>query len=105
MNNLTVATSLATSPTSAFAELRERPRFWFPLLLVILSSLAILVWYYSIVDIEWMKDALYSNNPQFQKMPEEQRAQAMAFDGRNMMLISGVIGICVAVPVFYLLLS
>jgi hypothetical protein len=105
MNNLAVATSLATSPSTAFAELRERPRFWFPLLLVILSSLAILVWYYSIVDIEWMKDALYSNNPQFQKMPEAQRAQAMAFVGRNMMLISGVIGICVAVPVFYLLLS
>jgi len=105
MNNLAVATSLATSPFSAFAELRERPRFWFPLLAVILSSLVILVWYYSIVDIEWLKDAMYTNNPDFQKMPPEQRLQTLAFVGRNMMMISGVIGICVALPVIYLLFS
>jgi hypothetical protein len=103
MNDLAVATALATSPSTAFVELRERPRFWFPLLAVILSSAAILVWYYSVVDIEWMKDAMYSSNPDFQKMSAEQRAQAMAFVGRNTMLVGGVVGILVAIPVFYAL--
>ena len=60
MNDLAVATSLATSPFSAFAELRERPRFWFPLLVVVLSSVGIVVWYYGVVDIDWMKDCASS---------------------------------------------
>jgi hypothetical protein len=105
VNNLAVATSLATSPFSAFAELRERPRFWFPLLAVLLSSVAILVWYYSVVDIEWMKDAMYSANPDFQKMAPEQRAAAMAFVGRNTMMIGGAVGICVAIPFFCVVIA
>jgi hypothetical protein len=103
MNNLSLAAALATSPFTAFAELRERPRFWFPLLAVVLSSAAMLVWYYSVVDIEWFKDALYGNNADFQKMPEAQRDQAMAFIGRNTLLIMGVITIFIIIPGFYLL--
>jgi hypothetical protein len=105
MNNVAVATALATAPFSAFAELRERPRFWFPLLAVVLSAAAVVCWYYAVVDIEWMKDALYSNNPDFQKLTPEQRAQAMAFVGRNTLLITSVIGLCIALPCFYLLNS
>lgn len=105
MNDLAVATALATSPTSAFTELRERPRFWFPLVIVVLATAVIVAWYYSVVDIEWLKDALYSNNPDFMKMPEAQRTQAMAFVGRKMMLISGVVGTCMGLPFFYLLNS
>lgn len=105
MNDLAVASALATSPASAFTELRERPRFWFPLIVVVAATALIVTWYYSVVDIEWLKDALYSNNPDFMKMPESQRAQAMSFVGRKTMLISGVIGTCMGLPFFYLLNS
>jgi hypothetical protein len=105
MNDLAVTTALATSPSTAFAELKERPRFWFPLLAVILSSAVLLVWYYSVVDIEWYKDMMFANNADFQKMPEEARAGAMAFMGRKTMMISGVVGMFIAVPCFYLLHS
>jgi len=105
MNDLAVATALATSPTTAFTELRERPRFWFPLVAVVAATAVIVAWYYSVVDIEWLKDALYSNNPQFMKMPEAQRAQTLAFIGRKTLLISGVVGTCMGVPFFYLLNS
>jgi hypothetical protein len=103
MNNLETAVALATAPTSAYAELRERPRFLFPLLVVVLSSVGLIFWYYSVVDIEWFKDALYSNNPDFQKLPEEQRAAAMNMMGRNTLLWGSVIGGLFALPVFYVL--
>jgi hypothetical protein len=103
MNDVATAVALATAPTSAFAELRERPRFLFPLLLVVLTSVALIVWYYSTVDIEWFKDALYSNNPDFQKLPEEQRAATMNMMGRNTLLWGSVIGGLFALPVFYVL--
>src|SRR5690242_2758583 len=100
MNNLAVAIALATSPSKAFEEIRERPRFWFPLLLVIITTAGMLAWYYSVVDIDWLKDIMFANNADFQKMPEDQRAGAMAFVGRNTMLIGSVVAICFMVPVF-----
>jgi hypothetical protein len=105
MNNLALAGALATAPSTAFAELRERPRFWFPLLLVVLSTVAMVYWYYSTVDIEWLKDLMFSNNPKFQQMPEAQRAMAMGAVGRGTMLWGSVIGATVFIPVFYLLQS
>jgi hypothetical protein len=103
MNNIETAVALATAPSSAYAEIRERPRFWFPLLLVVLSSVGLIFWYYSVVDIEWLKDAMYTNNPDFQKLPEEQRAATMNMMGRNMLLWSSVIGGLIALPVFFVL--
>jgi hypothetical protein len=102
MNNLALAGALATAPSAAFAELRERPRFWFPLLLVTLSTAAMVFWYYSVVDIEWLKDAMFSSNPDMQKMPDDQRAKAMGMMGRNAMLYSSVVGVCIVVPFFSL---
>lgn len=103
MNNLALAGALATAPTTAFAELRERPRFWFPLLLGVLATAGIVYWYYSMVDVEWLKDTMFTNNPDIQNLPEDQRAKAMSVVGRGTLLWGGVIGVLVALPVFYLL--
>lgn len=102
MNNLALAGTLATAPSSAFAELRERPRFWFPLLLLTLTSAALFYWYYTVVDIEWLKDSLFGHNPKFEAMPEEQRAAAMGAVNRTTMLWGSVVGSLVAIPVVML---
>jgi hypothetical protein len=103
MDNLALAGSLATAPAAAFAELRERPRFWFPLLVIVLTSTALIYWYYSIVDIEWLKDSMFSHNPKFQAMPEAQRAATMSMMGRTTMLWSSVVGTLLALPIFFLI--
>ena len=103
MNDLALTAALATAPTSAFTELRERPRFWFPLLLLVATTAALIFWYYSVVDIEWFKDAIYSNNPQMQSMPEADRARAIGMVGRGMLLWGSVIGTVVALPCVFLL--
>src|SRR3954471_2469447 len=101
MNDLALAGALATSPSKAFVELRDRPRFWFPLLLIILTSAAVMYWYYSTVDIDWLKDAMFSHNPKIQALPAEQRAAAMGAVGRGTMLWGSVIGVIVAIPIFF----
>ena len=102
-NNLALSVALVTAPSSAFGELRERPRFWFPLLLLVASTAAIVYWYYSIVDIEWFKDTMYGNNPDFQKLPEAERGGAMAMLGRNTLLWGAVISTIFVMPIFMLL--
>lgn len=98
MNNLAVSVALATAPSTAFAELRERPRFWFPLLLVVLTTVGLTYWYYSVVDIEWLKDAMFSNNPNFTELDEEKRAAAMAMFGRGPLLWSSVVSMFIILP-------
>jgi hypothetical protein len=103
MNNLELTTALATAPSSAFAELRERPRFWFPLLLVILTTAGLVYWYYSVVDVEWFKATVLSVDPAIQRLSEEQRAAAMGMYTRNTLLWGSLIFTLVIIPVIYLL--
>jgi hypothetical protein len=102
MNNLALTAALATAPSSAFAELRERPKFWFPLLIMVASTVAIVFWYYSMVDIEWLKDTMFGNNPAIQKLPEAERTARMAMLGRNTLLWGSVAGALFFLPIVYL---
>jgi len=102
MNNVALTVALATAPSSAFAELRERPKFWFPLLLIVVSTAAIAGWYYNVVDIDWLKDLMFGNNP---NIPEAQRAAAMGFVTRTTMLWSSVVGTFIAMPIVFVVMA
>jgi len=103
MNNLELTVALATAPSTAFAELRERPRFWFPLLLIVLTTVGVVYWYYSMVDIEWFKDLLFSNDSRFKEMGEDQRAAAMAMVNRTPLLWSSAVGTFIGIPIAFAL--
>jgi hypothetical protein len=98
MNNVTLAGLFITSPSAAFAELRERPRFLFPLIALVVATALVTGWYYSVVDFDWLKDHLFSGNKRIQEMPEANRARAMAMMSRKMLLASGVIGTAIGLP-------
>ena len=105
MNNLALAVALATAPSTAFAELRERPRFWFPLVLITVATTVMVCWYYSTVDFEWLKDLMFSNNPKFQALPEAQRNATLGGFTRTMMTWGSAVGTLIFIPVWYLLQS
>jgi len=92
MNNIDLTVALATAPSSAFAELRQRPKFWFPLVLLTVVITGMTVWYYNVVDIEWLKEALFAN------MPAEQKAAASGFMTRTTLLWSSVVGTLIVIP-------
>jgi hypothetical protein len=56
MNNLSLASALLFEPRKAFDEIGQRPRYGFALLLAIASSVAVIVWYRSVVDLAWLTD-------------------------------------------------
>ncbi|WP_269632902.1 YIP1 family protein [Pelomonas sp. BJYL3] len=56
MNNLQIASQILLEPQAAFNALGERPRFWFPLLLLVLGSAVGLFGYFQMVDFNWLND-------------------------------------------------
>jgi len=73
MNNLSLASALLFEPRKAFDEIGQRPRYAFALLIAIASSLAVAIWYRSVVDLGWVTDqALRANKFILSRLSEAQ---------------------------------
>lgn len=104
MNNTGMLQALAFEPRKAFLELDARPRFWWPLLLLTLGTVAINAWYTSIVDLEWLTDQQLRNNPMAQNMTsaEIERLARDAASRRGLNVVIGTVGTLVVLPVILL---
>jgi len=91
MNNLALLSALVFEPRKAFDEIAQRPRFWFPLLLLIVASVGLSVWYCSIVDIQWLTDQTLRNSGLTRRMTEEQIEAAIARGTRGAIIAQALI--------------
>lgn len=84
MSNWQILQALVFEPRKAFTDLAERPRFWFPLLLLALVSTVVAVWYLAAVDFPWMIDQQLRSGMFGSRLTEEQLATAVqAASGRR----------------------
>jgi hypothetical protein len=96
---------LAPSPT--FARLKDKPRPFIPLLVLILLTLAVSCWYVSSLDFAWFREHMMA--AQGPMKPEARAAMAQFLTPTTMMWSSGagaVVGtplICAIVALYYLL--
>jgi len=49
---------IIAAPSAAFARLKEKPSYLFPLLLVLVSTVSIQIGYFSLVDIDFLREEL-----------------------------------------------
>jgi hypothetical protein len=91
MSNFALLQALVFEPSKAFAELDQRPRYWWPLLLVALSSTLLAVWYMSVVDLAWLSDQALRNSTFGRNMTEAEiaRASQAASGQRGTQLVIG----------------
>lgn len=72
---LSTFVNIFASPNEAFAAIRERPRAWLPLLIVIAGYCAVAFTYLHVVDLRWLMDSqLATSAPQ---LTDAQRQQAV----------------------------
>jgi hypothetical protein len=84
VNNWDLAQALVFEPRKAFAEIAARPRWFFPLALMIVATVGMVVWYMSVVDLAWLTDEQMRQGGGSRQMSEEQIAQmSQAAAGRN----------------------
>ncbi len=98
------AINILASPGEAFAEIQQRPTKLFPLTLVLLSTAAAMVWYFSIIDFAWyVDDVLASQNMDGDQL--EEAREAMLAMSQNVFMLFGVIGGTLGTVVYYVLQS
>lgn len=105
MTNLQILQALAFEPARAFAELRQRPRFWFPMLVVAIGSGVLSCWYLLKVDPEWFMDLQLRNNPFTSQLSEAQIQQQVQATSTTMgvQAVIGLISTTVIIGIAYLI--
>jgi hypothetical protein len=103
MTNVQLAGRLLTAPRRFFADLLEAPRFALPMWLLVLSTCGIVLWFYSVANIEWLIDQQMQSDPRTAQMTEEQRAQAARFVTRGFITWASLIAALVIIFVLRLL--
>ncbi len=95
MNNMQMIVALATAPQRAFEALAAKPRWLFPLLLLLASTLLLTIWYYSKVDLAWLVDEQLRSNPRTAALTEAQREQISGRMNPAMITWSSVIAVVI----------
>jgi Yip1 domain len=99
-SSLAIATNIVTSPSEAFAALKERPRILLPLMLLILGYAAVSFLYINKVDLGWLIEQQVQLGGA--DLPAAQREQAIEAATKISPLFYGAIG--AAGACFYMLL-
>ena len=86
-----VLSNIFTAPQAAFAVIKERPRPWLPLLLIIVSICAVQFTYMQVVDLPWLIDSQLAASD----VPTAQREQAVE---AALQLSPTLYGVFAAVP-------
>lgn len=83
MSNMSLASALLFEPRKAFTQIDAQPRYWFPMLVVILCTVVIAVWYRSVVDLEWVTDRALRASSFASRMTEAQIEEAVQRSTQN----------------------
>jgi Yip1 domain len=105
MGNLGLASALLFEPRKAFAEIDAKPRWGFPLLVVIVTTVVAALWYQSVVDLEWLTDRTIRASRFSANLTEAQIEEAVKRSSSNPALgmVTTAIGTPIAVVVMGLL--
>jgi hypothetical protein len=101
---LSTAINIFTAPGEAFTEIDQRPTKLFPLALIAISTMAVMFWYFSILDFDWFIDGTISRSSR--ELTDDQAEAARETFGSmsqgNFKLL-GVFGSLVGILAIYVL--
>jgi hypothetical protein len=95
--------ALAFEPRKAFEEIAQRPRFLFPLLLVLVCTAGLTMWYYAVVDVQWFMDQSLRSGPLAGRLTAEQIEQTLQRSSRSALMVQTAIVLPIFVVLFRLL--
>ena len=104
MNEFQRITGVLLDPKPAFADIAARPRWWVPVLILVLLAMTLIYGYSHRVGWETLMRQQMEHNSQFEQMSAEQRDRMIETQSRVAGTF-GFIGAAVGFPVYMLALS
>lgn len=99
------AINVLVAPGEAFASLERAPTRLFPLATIVLSTVLVMVWYFSIIDFDWYIDDSLSGRGNLSEEQRESAREAMQSISQGRFMFFGVLGSSLGVIVMYVLQS
>ena len=83
-NSLTACLDILTSPLDTFDTIKDKKGWsWAPFGLVTASTIALFLYYFSVVDFEWMINQIFEQMATQQEMSAEELQAAQAFMSKS----------------------
>jgi len=99
--------NIFVAPGQAYDQIREHTAWvWWPLLLVIFTSVGFMAWYMSTVDVHWMMLQTLQHNAMVAGKLDAEQIQKIADNAtRGSMLIRSSLGVAIFIPLIYAVLA
>ncbi len=92
--------SMFMEPSRAFATIEKRSMVWLPLLLTVLCTTIIIMWYFQSVDFAWLQDRMTAAIPD-----PAAREKVKGFMTKSMLQTSSAAGALLGIPAIYCLMA
>lgn len=93
-------TTMFYEPTATFQRLEAKPRGWFPMIVLMVTSCVLSLWYFSIVDFAWLLDQMLAT-----MKSAEEREQAAKVMSKDVMQGTSLVGALVMFPLFFVIMG
>jgi hypothetical protein len=87
-------------PARTFAALERRKAAWLPTILLMLSTGALLLWYFGAVDFAWLMEQMFGSIKN-----AAEREKMISMMNPNVMRVTSVVGAVVALPIMLTLMA
>jgi hypothetical protein len=103
--DLALAWAVLAEPTRAFGALKERPTFWFALLVPVIASAAFFLVYYARVDVAWLTDHLLNADAHARELSDTGKAVATEAVSKSLLLWTSLATVVLGAPLLKVLES
>lgn len=87
-------------PTATFAALEKRKQAWLPALLLMATTTALMVWYFSVADMAWLTDQMFASIKN-----AAEREQATSMMSAQTLKITSIVGGVVVIPLMLVVMG
>jgi hypothetical protein len=87
-------------PTSTFQRLKARPSGWIPMLILMMTSCVLTLWYFSIVDFSWFIDQMLAV---ITSSAEREHAERMM--SKNFMMTTSLVSSLLVFPFYFVIIG
>jgi len=101
--SIATAINILVAPREAFSSLNTKPSWLFPLALLMLGTVAVMGWYFSILDFDWYIDDTLGRLPNLEGAQLDQARERMQAFGSRGMAGTGIAGGAISLLAIFIL--